>query len=224
MIPRHIGIILDGNGRWAAARGRKRSYGHKKGSENVEKVVSAAFARGVEAVTVYAFSSENWQRPQDEVDELMRLLGEYLEKLSASAVKNQVKIKVIGSRERLSDKLKNIIDRETAKTAAFKGRVLNICVDYGGMQEIAFAARAAYADGGSITPESIAAHLYTADCPPLDLIIRTGGELRLSNFMLFQAAYAELYFTDVLWPDFGEEELDAAFNSYASRKRRFGKI
>lgn len=223
-LPAHIGIIMDGNGRWAESRGKKRSYGHKKGSDNVDKVVSAAFKRGVKVVTVYAFSAENWQRPQEEVDELMRLLGEYLIKLTAKAVKNKIRIRVVGDRNGLSEKLLKIIDEETAKTSAFTEYVLNIAVNYGGRQEICAAAKKLAAENKEITPENLESELCTAGQPPLDLIIRTGGELRLSNFMTFQSAYSELYFTEVLWPDFGEAELDAALQSFSARKRRFGKI
>lgn len=223
-VPAHIGIIMDGNGRWAEARGRKRSYGHKAGSKNVETIVSHAFRRGVNVVTVYAFSSENWARPKDEVDELMRLLGEYITKLSVKAVKNKIKIRIIGDMSALSENLTAIIARETAKTAQFEDYILNICINYGGRQEIVAAVNALLKEGAEITAESIAHRLYTAGLPELDLIIRTGGEIRLSNFMMYQSAYSELYFTDVLWPDFNAEEFDKALAWFATRKRRYGKI
>ena len=222
-IPRHIGIIMDGNGRWAQQKGKKRSYGHKAGSENVQKVAEHAFRRGVEIISLYAFSSENWARPREEVDELMRLLGEHLKKLASKAVKNGIRIDVLGNKERLSPKLNKIIAEQTAKTAGGK-KILNILIDYGGRGEIAHALKALKASGAEITEESVSRFLYTAGLPDPDLIVRTGGELRLSNFLLYQSAYAELYFTDVLWPDFGAEELDKALESYASRKRRYGKI
>ena len=222
-IPRHIGIIMDGNGRWAQQKGKKRSYGHKAGSENVQKVAEHAFRRGVEIISLYAFSSENWARPREEVDELMRLLGEHLKKLASKAVKNGIRIDVLGSKERLSPKLNKIIAEQTAKTAGGK-KILNILIDYGGRGEIVHALKALKASGAEITEESVSRFLYTAGLPDPDLIVRTGGELRLSNFLLYQSAYAELYFTDVLWPDFGAEELDKALESYASRKRRYGKI
>ncbi len=222
-IPRHIGIIMDGNGRWAQQKGKKRSYGHKAGSENVQKVAEHAFRRGVEIISLYAFSSENWARPREEVDELMRLLGEHLKKLASKAVKNGIRIDVLGNKERLSPKLNKIIAEQTAKTAGGK-KILNILIDYGGRGEIVHALKALKASGAEITEESVSRFLYTAGLPDPDLIVRTGGELRLSNFLLYQSAYAELYFTDVLWPDFGAEELDKALESYASRKRRYGKI
>ena len=198
-IPRHIGIIMDGNGRWAQQKGKKRSYGHKAGSENVQKVAEHAFRRGVEIISLYAFSSENWARPREEVDELMRLLGEHLKKLASKAVKNGIRIDVLGNKERLSPKLNKIIAEQTAKTAGGK-KILNILIDYGGRGEIVHALKALKASGAEITEESVSRFLYTAGLPDPDLIVRTGGELRLSNFLLYQSAYAELYFTDVLWP------------------------
>ncbi len=222
-IPRKIGNSMDGKGRWAQQNGKKRSYGHKAGSENVQKVAEHAFRRGVEIISLYAFSSENWARPREEVDELMRLLGEHLKKLASKAVKNGIRIDVLGNKERLSPKLNKIIAEQTAKTAGGK-KILNILIDYGGRGEIVHALKALKASGAEITEESVSRFLYTAGLPDPDLIVRTGGELRLSNFLLYQSAYAELYFTDVLWPDFGAEELDKALESYASRKRRYGKI
>ena len=222
-LPRLIGIIMDGNGRWAKLRNKKRSYGHKAGSENVQKIAEHAFSRGVEIVTLYAFSSENWARPKEEVEELMHLLGDYLKKLAAKAVKNGIKINVLGNKARLSAKLNKIIAEQTAKTSGGT-RVLNILIDYGGRGEIVRALNALKESGEAVTEESIRQNLYTAGMPDPDLIIRTGGEIRLSNFLLYQAAYAELYFTDVLWPDFDEAEFDKALGNYASRERRYGKI
>ena len=222
-IPRHIGIIMDGNGRWAEKRNKKRSYGHKAGSENVQKIAEHAFTRGVEVVTLYAFSSENWARPKGEVEELMHLLGDYLKKLAAKAVKNGIKINVLGRKDRLGAKLNKIVAEQTAKTSGGK-RILNILIDYGGRGELVHAMNALAESGEAVTEENIGKHLYTAGMPDPDLIIRTGGEVRLSNFLLYQAAYAELYFTDVLWPDFNEAELDKALENFASRERRYGKI
>lgn len=222
-IPCHIGIIMDGNGRWAEKRNKKRSYGHKAGSENVQKIAEHAFTRGVEVVTLYAFSSENWARPKGEVEELMHLLGDYLKKLAAKAVKNGIKINVLGRKDRLSAKLNKIVAEQTAKTSGGK-RILNILIDYGGRGELVHAMNALVESGETVTEENIGKHLYTAGMPDPDLIIRTGGEVRLSNFLLYQAAYAELYFTDVLWPDFDEAELDKALENFASRERRYGKI
>lgn len=223
IIPSHVGIIMDGNGRWAERIGKKRTFGHKKGSENVERVVKHAFNKGVKTVTVYAFSTENWQRPEEEVNELMRLLGEYLKKLSKVAVKNKIKIRVIGEKNRLSETLQQTIETETQKTVQFTEHTLNICIDYGGRQEIVSAVKQILEKNQELTPENIEENLYT-EGQPLDLIIRTGGEIRLSNFLLFQSAYAELYFTDTLWPDFDEAELDKALESFSSRQRRYGKV
>ena len=223
IIPSHVGIIMDGNGRWAERIGKKRTFGHKKGSENVERVVKHAFNKGVKTVTVYAFSTENWQRPEEEVNELMRLLGEYLKKLSKVAVKNKIKIRVIGEKNRLSETLQQTIETETQKTVQFTEHTLNICIDYGGRQEIVSAVKQILEKNQELTPENIEKNLYT-EGQPLDLIIRTGGEIRLSNFLLFQSAYAELYFTDTLWPDFDEAELDKALESFSSRQRRYGKV
>ena len=222
-IPLHVGIIMDGNGRWAQKRGKERSYGHKAGSANVDRIVEHAFTIGVKSVTLYAFSSENWARPAEEVQQLMKLLAHYLKKLTAKAVKKQIRLNVLGAKERLSADLNAVIEKYTAKTAMFTERNLNVLVDYGGRGEIVHAARRA-AEKGEITEESLAENLYTAGQPELDLIIRTGGEIRLSNFLLYQAAYAELYFTDVLWPDFDEAEFDKAIENYSKRKRRYGKV
>ena len=223
-VPKHVGIILDGNGRWAKARGKERSYGHKKGSAIVQDIVEYAFRRGVESLTLYAFSSENWKRPKKEVDELMKLLSHYLKTLSASAVKNKIRISILGDRSRLSDSLNKTIDVETGKTKQFEKYRMNLCVNYGGRQEIVKAVNDLIKKGEEITEKSIEDNLYTAGQPPLDLIIRTGGEKRLSNFLMYQSAYAELYFTDVLWPDFTVEEFEKAIVEFSSRKRRYGDI
>lgn len=223
-IPLHVGIIMDGNGRWANQKGKERSFGHKQGSANVERVISYGFNRGIKCISLYAFSTENFARPKKEIDTLMSLLGKYLKKLTSKAVKNEIKVRVIGDLTPLSDDLKEIIATETAKTQAFTQKVLNICINYGGRQEIVKAVKELNALGEEITPETIESKLYTAENPPLDLIIRTGGELRISNFLLYQSAYAELYFTQVLWPDFDEEELEKAIVDFSSRQRRFGKV
>lgn len=223
-IPQHVGIIMDGNGRWAAARGKKRSYGHKVGSDNVDKIVTYAFKTGVKAVTLYAFSTENWARPKEEVDELMRLLEAYFKKFIKKTVKNRVKLNVIGDKSVLSDNLKETIENGEKATEAFDEHILNVAVNYGGRQEIVHAVNLLIERGEDITTESISSALYTAECGEPDLIIRTGGELRLSNFMLFQGAYSELYFTPVLWPDFDENEFEKAVRDFSGRKRRFGKV
>ena len=222
--PSHVGIIMDGNGRWAVARGKKRSYGHHAGSANVDRVVTHAFNKGVKALTLYAFSSENWARPQDEVDELMKLLKTYFKKFIKKVIKNNVRLMVSGGREQLSAELIKVIEDGENKSKDNTEHVLNIALNYGGRQEIVYAVKKLIENGEEITVDSISKNLYTASIGEPDLIIRTGGEYRLSNFLLYQGAYSELYFTDVLWPDFDEGELDKALDSFSKRKRRFGKV
>lgn len=222
--PKHIGIIMDGNGRWATARGKKRSYGHHAGSENVDRVVTHAFNSGVQTLTLYAFSSENWARPKEEVEELMKLLKAYFKKFIKKVVKNGVKLVVIGGREELSSDLKKVILDGEQKSQNNQEKTLIIAINYGGRQEIVYAVNKLIEQGKEITVSSIGDNLYTAPFGEPDLIIRTGGELRLSNFMLYQGAYSELYFTDVLWPDFDEKELDKAIVAFGNRKRRYGRV
>lgn len=223
-LPNHIGIIMDGNGRWAKMRGKERSYGHKVGSENVDRIVSYAFERGIKVMSLYAFSCENWQRPKAEVDELMRLLDVYMKKFIKKVLKNDVRLSVMGDIEKLSPSLQKSIKKAMRDTADKKGFVLNIGINYGGRQEIVNAVNKLVKDGKDITVDSISENLYTAPFGEPDIIVRTGGEYRLSNFMLFQGAYSELYFTDVLWPDFNEKEFDKVLVEYSKRTRRFGKV
>ena len=223
-IPRHVGIIMDGNGRWATLRGKKRSYGHNAGSENVDRIVTHAFNSGVYALTLYAFSCENWARPKEEVDELMRLLGLYFKKFLKKILKNEIRIKVVGDVSALTPALQKIIREDEEKSAKYTEHVLNIAINYGGRQEIVHAVNKLISEGKAVTVDSISENLYTADCGEPDLIIRTGGEIRTSNFLLYQGAYSELYFTDVLWPDFDENELDKAIESFSHRTRRYGKV
>lgn len=223
-LPSHVGIIMDGNGRWATARGKDRSYGHKKGSENVDLIVEHAFNRGVKTLTLYAFSAENWARPKKEVDELMRLLKIYFKKFIDKVVKNGVKLKVIGGREQLSQDLVKIIEEGERVSKNNSEKRLNIAINYGGRQEIVCAVNKLLNEGKTVTVDGILSNLYTAEDGEVDLIIRTGGEKRLSNFTLFQGAYSELYFTDTLWPDFDKNQLDEALDEYLRRTRRFGKV
>ena len=223
-LPRHVGIIMDGNGRWATLRGKKRTFGHKVGSENVDAIVTHAFNKGVFALTLYAFSSENWLRPKEEVDGLMKLLKTYLVKFAKKLLSNDIKLKVVGAREGLSDELISTIDEVESKTASCKSGILNIAVNYGGRQEIVNAVNSLISAGQEITVDALSGALYTAESGEPDLIIRTGGEYRLSNFLLYQGAYSELYFTDVLWPDFNQAEFDKALEDFSKRKRRFGKV
>lgn len=222
--PNHIGIIMDGNGRWAKQRGKMRSFGHKAGSDNVERVVSYAFTKGIRTLSLYAFSSENWARPKEEVDELMRLLEVYFKKFLKKVLKNDIRLFVMGDVSALSNKLQKIIIDAMEKSKNNTSHVLNIGLNYGARQEIVTAVNKLIKENKEITEQSILENLYTAPFGEPDLIIRTGGELRLSNFMLYQGAYSELYFTDVLWPDFDEVELDKAIESFSKRKRRFGAL
>lgn len=223
-IPTHIGIIMDGNGRWATARKKPRSFGHRAGSDNVDRIVTHAFESGVKVVSLYAFSSENWSRPQKEVDELMRLLEKYFKKFIYKLLDKNVKLCIMGDISVLSDKLRAVIEEGLTRSAENDGYVLNIGLNYGGRQEIVRAVNEIVCSKEDVSIENISKHLYTGSLGDPDLIIRTGGEIRLSNFMLFQCAYSELYFTDVLWPDFDEKELDKAISEFGERHRRFGGI
>ena len=223
-IPHHVGIIMDGNGRWATARGKDRSYGHKIGSSNFYKIVEHEFNSGVYALTLYAFSSENWARPKKEVDELMKLLKLYIQKFYKKLVGSGIRLIVAGDKSALSPDLVKEIEKVEQATKNNAEHILNIALNYGGRQEIVNAVNKLINDGKSVTVDGITEYLYTKDSGDPDLIIRTGGEKRLSNFLLYQGAYSELYFTDALWPDFDEIEFDKALEEFSKRKRRFGKI
>ncbi len=223
-IPAHVGIIMDGNGRWAKAQGKNRSYGHRIGSNNVERIATYAFKNGVKVLSLYAFSSENWARPKEEVDELMRLLEVYFKKFINKLIKKDVRLCVMGDKTALSKKLQEVVKEAEEKSKDNNSFVLNIGINYGGRQEIVNAVNTLIKENKEVTVESISKNLYTAPFGEPDLIIRTGGECRLSNFMLYQGAYSELYFTDVLWPDFNEEEFEKALSSFAKRNRRYGKV
>ena len=218
--PRHVAIIMDGNGRWAKKRMLPRAMGHKAGGDAVKRTVEAAGALGLECLTLYAFSSENWKRDEGEISDLMNLMRRFIEKELEAFLAEGLKLKIIGDYKAFApdivEKLEQALDRTSGGT-----RTLAVALNYGAQQEIARAARLA-AEEGSIDPESIEKHLYTADLPPLDLLIRTSGEVRLSNFLLWQAAYAEMLFMDVLWPDFGEQHLREACETFAKRERRYG--
>ncbi len=217
---RHVAIIMDGNGRWAKQHHVPRVMGHQRGVEAVRKVVRSCKGLGLECLTLYAFSSENWRRPQEEISDLMGLMRRFIKSDLPEFVANDVKLKILGDYTALETDIVAMLDDALAQTA--KGSVtLAVALNYGSQQEIARAAGLAAAEG-EVTPESIEKHLYTADLPPLDLLIRTSGEVRLSNFLLWQAAYAEMMFLDVLWPDFTPEHLQAALDEYAGRERRFG--
>jgi undecaprenyl diphosphate synthase len=230
-VPRHVAIIMDGNGRWAKARHLPRVAGHKAGVEAVRRVTRAARALGIQALTLYAFSSENWRRPEDEVGALMGLLRLFIRSDLAELVAENVRLRVIGDYGRFAPDLVALVDDAMAKTAANTGPVLVIALNYGSQAELAaatrrLAARAAAGeiDAAAITEQHIEAELDTADLPPLDLVIRSSGEQRLSNFLLWQAAYAELLFIDTLWPDFTADTLADAITAFGQRQRRYGGL
>ncbi|OCC24913.1 di-trans,poly-cis-decaprenylcistransferase [Croceicoccus estronivorus] len=218
---RHVAIIMDGNGRWAKKHRLPRAIGHQKGAEAVRRLVRALPDSGLEALTLYAFSSENWKRPEGEVDDLMALMRRFLKSDLPDLVANGIRLRIIGDYGALSSDLVVQLDEALARTAEGTAGTLAVALNYGSQQEIARAAAAAAALG-DVTAETIEAHLDTAGLPPLDLLIRTSGELRLSNFLLWQAAYAELWFTDTLWPDFTPAHLEQALDAFAGRERRYG--
>ncbi len=218
---RHVAIIMDGNGRWAKKRHLPRVVGHERGVEAVRKLVRAAREMGLEALTLYAFSTENWRRPEDEVLALMGLLKRYILADLEEFVANNVRLRIIGDYSILASDIVALLDDALARTAGNNGTTLVVALNYGSQDEIARAATRAAAKG-PITPETIEAELDTAGLPALDLLIRTSGEVRLSNFLLWQAAYTEMVFTDVLWPDFTPAHLEAALAEFAQRERRYG--
>lgn len=224
-IPRHVGIIMDGNGRWAKLRGKPRSYGHKKGAEVIDEIVSECFDKGIEAVSLYAFSTENWIRPKEEVNAIFGLLGLLLNSKFKKLMREKVRLIVSGDLSAIPENLRKRCEEVMALTADFTGRTLNVAVNYGSRAEIVRACNAIVEDElKTVTEEEIEKRLYTAGLPDIDLVIRTSGEMRLSNFFLWQCAYAEFYFADVLWPDFHANELDEALEWYSGRKRRFGGV
>ncbi|WP_420822276.1 polyprenyl diphosphate synthase [Sphingorhabdus pulchriflava] len=218
---RHVAIIMDGNGRWAKKKHLPRALGHKKGVEVVREIVRHAATTGLEALSLYAFSSENWKRPEDEVNDLMGLLRGFIKSDIDEFAANDVRLKIIGNYKALAPDIVDMIDDALARTADNKRTTLAVALNYGSQDELVRAAQAASGEG-TITAEAIERHLDTADMPPLDLLIRTSGEQRLSNFMLWQAAYAELWFTETLWPDFTTVEFDAALAEFGTRERRYG--
>lgn len=228
-VPRHVAIVMDGNGRWAKARYFPRLMGHHRGVESTRKVIRACSHAGVECLTLFAFSSENWKRPEDEVSGLMSLFMSALEREAEGLKRYQVRMQFIGDRSAFSAELQAKIRQVEGLTSACTGMRLLIAANYGGRWDIVQAAKAVAVAiaSGSLNPQTLdetifASYLSTANLPEPDLFIRTGGEQRISNFLLWQLAYAELYFTDVLWPDFDEQQLQQAFNAYANRQRRFG--
>jgi len=228
-IPQHIAIIMDGNGRWAKKRGLSRSFGHREGSKTLRKIVEACYELGVKYLTVYAFSTENWSRPKEEVDELMKLLLEYLRNAEKEIKGKNVRIRVIGDRKGLPEEIRTEIDRVEKNTQHISGLDFIIALNYGGRQEITAAVTRLIEDVkagkvSEINEAEIAKRLYTHDIPDPDLLIRTSGEIRLSNFLIWQSSYSELFFCDVLWPDFTKKHLIEAIMSYQGRQRRFGGL
>ena len=230
-VPQHIAIILDGNGRWAKAKGMPRNYGHAQGSKNVEKICEEAWRMGIKYLTVYAFSAENWSRPENEVAALMKLLRNYMKTCLKTAAKNDMKIRVIGDIEPLDDDIKSRIRELEAATTDNGGLNFTIALNYGSRDELTRAAQKMAKDcaEGKIKAEEIdesvfETYLDTHGIPDPDMMIRTSGEQRLSNYLLWQLAYSEFYFTDVPWPDFTKEELVKAIEEYNHRHRRFGKV
>lgn len=231
-VPRHVGIIMDGNGRWAKKRGLPRQAGHVTGAQVFRKITKYCEKRGVGCLTVYAFSTENWKRPQAEVDGIMNLLRDYLKESLADFQAENIRTRFIGDLEPLSPDIRELMAEAEASTAHKTGMVLNIAINYGGRLEITQAVRriAREVQQGTLAPEGIteetvSSHLYTAGLPDPDLILRPSGEYRLSNFLIWQSAYAEYVFMDdILWPDFTTEDLEAAFAEYARRNRRFGGV
>ena len=228
-LPCHVAVIMDGNGRWAQKRGLPRSAGHKAGAETFRKLGTYCKHLGIDYLTVYAFSTENWKRPKDEVDGIMRLLEQYLHECIDTMEKDGNRLRFLGDLSVLDDDLKELIRETNEISARIEGFQANVCLNYGGRDEIVHAARRFAADcvQGLKQPEELtecdfAHYLYTDGIPDPELIIRPSGEIRTSNFLLWQSAYAEYYFTDVLWPDFDETELDKAIASYQKRERRFG--
>ncbi|WP_223669582.1 isoprenyl transferase [Kangiella shandongensis] len=222
-IPHHIAIIMDGNGRWAQARGKKRVFGHKAGMERAREMAEVCGELGVKYLTLFAFSSENWNRPQDEVSFLMELFATSLKNESKKLNKNNVKLTVVGDKDGFDKTLRKAIDKAEALTQDNDGLYLQIAANYGGRWDMVQAAQQLAAQGQEITEEGIAAHLVTGGGPDPDLLIRTGGEQRISNFLLWQAAYSELYFSPMLWPDFDGDALQQAIADYNQRQRRFGQ-
>ena len=230
-IPQHVAIILDGNGRWAKAKGMPRNYGHAQGSKNVEKICEEAWRMGIKYLTVYAFSTENWNRPKEEVNALMKLLRNYMKTCLKTAAKNDMKVRVIGDITKLDEDIqKRILELEEA-TKNNGGLNFQIAINYGSRDEITRAVRSLAEDvkKGKLMPEEvdetcIEKYLDTHDIPDPDLLIRTSGEQRLSNYLLWQLAYTEFYFTDVPWPDFTKQELEKAIEQYNSRDRRYGGV
>ncbi|MCA9843747.1 MAG: isoprenyl transferase [Dehalococcoidia bacterium] len=226
-VPRHVAIIMDGNGRWATQRGLPRAAGHRAGTENIRRVIERFSDHGVEYLTVYAFSTENWSRPRPEVNAIIRLLDRFLRRELENLDQNNIRLRHFGHIEPLPGWLQERVENAIAQTADNTGLGLNICFSYGGRDDLVTAVKRLVEDGipaSEIDESVISERLYSAGLPDPDLVIRTGGDMRVSNFLLWQCAYSELYFTDSYWPDFGREDIDIALAEYGRRKRRFGGL
>ena len=226
-LPQHVAIIMDGNGRWAKKRGLPRLAGHRAGTENLRRIIKACVEFGVRYLTIYAFSTENWGRPRDEVDGLMRIVEDVIEKEHNELDEQGVQLRHLGKLDQLAPNLQKKVLAAVERTKHNSRLVLNIAFNYGGRDEIIYAIRQILIDGikpEDVSPELVSSYLYTAGIPDPDLIIRTSGELRISNFLIWQGAYSEWYVTPAYWPDFGKEELRKALEEYAGRDRRYGKV
>ena len=223
---KHIAFIMDGNGRWAKKRGLPREYGHREGAKAFRKVMDYCGELGIEATTFYVFSTENWKRPKNEVDALMTLLNEYLDECKETVMKKDdgIRFIFIGDKSIFADHLRTKME-ELEKLTEGKPRIVNLAINYGGRDELVNAFNVLIAEGKrKISEQDISNAIYTKASPPLDMIVRTGGDIRISNFLLWEAAYAELYFTDTLWPDFSKKDIDKAINEFNNRNRRFGGV
>jgi len=226
-VPRHVAVIMDGNGRWATQRGLPRAAGHRAGTENIRRVIERFADHGVQYLTLYAFSTENWNRPEKEVRLLIRLLRYFIKRETNNLHKNGIQLRMLGHIETLPEWLQKQVAEAIALTRENQRMTLNICFSYGGRDDILMAVQAMMAaelPASEVTEETVSNYLSTAGAPDPDLLIRTGGDMRISNFLLWQAAYAELYFTDTFWPDFGREDTDIALAEYGRRKRKFGGL
>ncbi|MBC2709914.1 MAG: isoprenyl transferase [Desulfosarcina sp.] len=230
-MPKHVAIIMDGNGRWAKKRLLNRIKGHEKGAEAVRIIVRTARKLNIAALTLYAFSTENWQRPQLEISGLMLLLRRFLKSERQTLIENEIRLNTIGQIDRLPKEVRENLEAVMAATANNKKMVLNLALSYGAraeivdmVKQIAFAAQKGAIDPAAVTPEMVADHLYTRGIPDPDLLIRTSGEMRISNFLLWQIAYSEIFFTPTLWPDFGEDEFVQILENYQNRERRYGAV
>ncbi len=224
VVPNHIGFIMDGNGRWAQAKGKPRNYGHGKGADKIEEVVEWSFNAGIKCVSLYAFSQENLGRPKEEVEKIFSLLEKFLKKFSKSLIKNEIRLVVSGELDVLDKEVLKSLHEVEQKTSCFLDRTLNIAFNYGGRQDIVSAVNRLIQKEEAITEESLSNELANRGIGDMDLVVRTSGEQRISNFYLWQISYAEIYFSKLLWPDFSKEEFDNILNWFSNRKRRFGKL